>query len=88
VISVVSGAEGTGWFHVVASPRRPEGDLVRIHPNNAVANDRCEPIEATRSRPEYVVAEAVELRAVSRILEPPRRPAVDDSLAEMGASGQ
>jgi hypothetical protein len=52
----------------VASARRPECDLVRIHPNHAAANDRCEPIEAPRGRPEPVVAQAVELRAVRRVI--------------------
>jgi hypothetical protein len=49
VISVVSGVEGTRRLRIVPSPRRPERDLVRIHPNHPVANYCRQPIRSVRS---------------------------------------
>jgi hypothetical protein len=54
----------------------PGRDLVRIHPNDAVKNDRRQPVEAAGRRS----------GRMSGILEPHRRPAVDDPLPEVCAS--
>jgi hypothetical protein len=70
----------------MSSSRRPDRDLVRVHPNHAVKNGRRQPVEAAGRRSGRVVAQPVELRTVSAVLEPHRRLAVDDPLAEVCAS--
>ena len=66
----------------------PSVNVVRIHPHHAVLNECCQSVEATRRGSDHVVSEAVELGAVDRVLEPRRRSAVVDPLAEMRASRQ
>ena len=88
--SVAARTERTGWWlegHL-RSARWPERNLVRIHPNHAVLNQRCQSVETTRRGSDHVVSEAVELGAVDRVLEPRRRSAIVHPLAEMRAPRQ